>query len=341
MQRSEMGWQQNRIRAPQLTGNAEAWLNREGAPGGEVRVGAGIVLVDFWDYTCINCIRTLPYLIEWHERYAPLGLTIVGIHTPEFAFAQQREQVAAAVERFGIPYPVLLDNDQTNWYGFANRAWPTKYLIDAARVIRFVTAGEGHYRETEAAIQTLLRELHGDGLALPPLMEPLRPTDAPGAVCYPTTPELFAGFAHGRLGNPEPWGELAPRDFAPAAARDEGKLYFEGPWLAAQEFSEARGAASVLHVPYRAAELNAVLASADGAPLRLFVRQDRQPLGMGEMGEDVVVDSELGSYLTVSTPRLYNLVINLDFGLHEIMLEPTAPGLRVYSFSFVSCPRHE
>lgn len=332
-------WQRARIRAPRLRGEAADWLNNEGALSFDELVGDGIVLVDFWDYTCVNCIRTLPYLRAWHERYAPLGLTILGIHTPEFAFAKQRAAVAAAVERFDLRYPILLDSEQDNWSAFANRAWPTKYLIDAQRIIRWITVGEGRYEATEQAIQTLLRELHGDNLPLPPIMEPLRPTDEPGAVCYPTTPELFAGYAHGRLGNPQGWAEGAPRAFPPVppAAQEEGRLYFAGAWQTFLEHSETTEGSATLSVPYRAAESNAVLASATGEPLRVYVAQDGQPLGWDDMGEDIVVDSELGSYLTVHAPRMYNLTRNPDFTTHTITLFPTAPGLRVYSFSFVSC----
>lgn len=331
-----MGWERIKIRAPHL--KPGHWLNAERAWTMEELVGRGIVLADFWDYSCVNCIRTLPYLIEWHERYAPLGLTILGIHTPEFDFAREPEAVEAAVRRFGIPYPVLLDNETTNWYAFSNRAWPTKYLIDAQRVIRYRTMGEGRYGETEAAIQTLLRELHGEELALPPLMAPLRPTDVPGAVCYPTTPELFAGYAHGRLGNPGDFGLDEVRRFEAVAERETGKLYFEGPWLGSAEYSESAGAAQ-LRVPYLAAELNAVLATAEGAPQRLYLEQDGQPLAFDEAGEDVVVDSEQGSYVNVGAPRMYNLAINPDYAPHEITLFATEPGLRVYSFTFVSCPR--
>ncbi|MDQ4077168.1 MAG: hypothetical protein M3220_13080, partial [Chloroflexota bacterium] len=237
------------------------------------------------------------------------------------------------------PYPVLLDNAQTNWYAFSNRAWPTKYLIDHERIIRFITMGEGRYIQTEEAIQRLLRELHGDHLELPSPMEPLRPTDAPGAVCYPTTPELYAGYAHGRLGNAQPWSEGIVQRFQPVQEREEGKLYFEGFWRTEQEFSESAGEHSLLHVPYRAAELNAVLATADGEPSRLFLLQDGQPLAVDEMGEDVVMDRDIGSYVTVRLPRMYNLAINPDFARHEITLEAAAPGLRVYAFTFVSCTK--
>jgi thiol-disulfide isomerase/thioredoxin len=332
-----MPWEKTRIRAPEFVG--EQWLNTGERQTLAALLARGPVLVDFWDYTCVNCLRTLPYLIEWYERYAPLGLTVVGVHTPEFAFAQQVAAVAAAVERLGLPYPVLLDSGQANWSAYATRAWPSKFLVDQQRIIRYSAVGEGRYGEMEAAIQTLLREQHGADIQLPALLKPLRPTDAPGAVCYRTTPELYGGYAHGRLGNEGDFGIEAVRDFAAVAVRDEGKLYFEGPWYGSQEFSESAGEDSRLRLAYRAAEINAVLATADGTPQKLFLLHDGKPLTMGEAGEDVVLDSELGSYVTVRAPRMYNLVINPDFARHELTLEPAAPGLRLYAFSFVSCTK--
>jgi thiol-disulfide isomerase/thioredoxin len=325
-----MGWEQVRVRAPRLVG--DEWLNSDAAPGVTGPAGGGVLLVDFWDYTCINCLRTLPYLIEWHERYHSLGLQVVGVHTPEFPFARRSANVAAAIERLGIPYPVLLDTEQSNWSAFATRAWPTKYLIDPDRVIRYRAVGEGRYAATEAAIQTLLRELHGDDLQLPPLLKPLRPTDKPGAICFRTTPELHAGRA------PAEEPPLSPPEQSPGDL-EEGMLHRVGSWRVEQDYSEAAGSEAALHLAYRAAELNAVLASASEEPVRLFIRQDGQPLGMGEAGEDVVVDGDLGSYVMVRSPRLYNLVINPDFALHSVTLEPSAPGLRVYAFSFVSCTK--
>lgn len=321
------------IRAPHLVQGD--WLNTDRAWTMETLVQGAVVLVDFWEYSCINCLRTLPYLVAWHERYASMGLRILGIHTPEFAFGRDRTNIERALRRYDIQYPVLLDNEQKNWSGFATRAWPTKYLIDAQRRIRYTTVGEGHYGDTEAMIQSLLRELHGDGLELPPLMEPIRPNDHPGAVCYPATPELYAGYAHGRLGNPGDFGLDEPRTFDAIIEREEGKLYFEGTWCGTQEYSESAAFDAVLRVPYRAAELNVVLASADGSPLRVHLLHDNTPIAMDEAGEDVVMDSEMGTYIMVSAPRMYTLVLNPDVARHEITLEPTRPGLRVYAFTFV------
>lgn len=322
------------IRAPHLVQGD--WLNSNRAWTMEELVQGAIVLIDFWEYSCVNCLRTLPYLVAWHERYAPLGLRIVGIHTPEFAFGQERANIERAILRYDIPYPTLLDNSHQNWYGFTTRAWPTKYLIDTQRKIRYTTVGEGKYSETEAMIQTLLREWHGEELELPALMEPLRPTDIPGAVCYPATPELYAGYAHGRLGNPGDFGLDTVRSFEPLSEREEGKLYFEGSWYGNREYSESAGTDAVLRVPYRAAELNVVLASADGSPLRVHLLHDGTPIAMDEAGTDVILDSELGTYLTVSSPRMYSLVFNPDVARHEITLEPVRPGLRVYAFTFVA-----
>ncbi|MBA3533516.1 MAG: redoxin domain-containing protein, partial [Ardenticatenales bacterium] len=169
-----MPWENVRLHTPRVEG--DDWLNVESPPLMETLLAGGLLLVDFWEYSCVNCLRTLPYLTSWYERYQTLGLEIVGIHTPEFHFSRQPEAVAAAVARLGLPYPILLDNEQRLWQGFANRGWPAKYLIDAQGILRYSAVGEGRYQESEEAIQRLLRERHGEALALPPLMVPLRPT---------------------------------------------------------------------------------------------------------------------------------------------------------------------
>jgi thiol-disulfide isomerase/thioredoxin len=156
-------------------------------------------LIDFWDYSCVNCIRTLPYLCEWHRRYAAMGLVVLGIHAPEFRFAREAEAVSHAVREFGIEYGVLLDNDLQLWQRFANRCWPAEYLVDGEGYRHY---GEGRYRETEVAIQALLREIDPE-VNLPPLLEPLRAVDdeSVGRACPRPTGELCLGHARGRVGN--------------------------------------------------------------------------------------------------------------------------------------------
>jgi thiol-disulfide isomerase/thioredoxin len=174
-----MADQTEKARAPELTGGY--WLNNEPLTMASLR--GGPVLVDFWDYTCVNCIRTLPYVSEWHRRYSPHGLTVIGVHAPEFSFAKELDGVKRAIEQFGIEYPVVMDNGYSIWQAYANRYWPAKYLSDHEGYIRYYHFGEGAYEETERAIQSLIRKVRPEA-ELPEPMPPVREDDSPGAVCY-------------------------------------------------------------------------------------------------------------------------------------------------------------
>ena len=145
----------NELLAPELT-QVFSWINSEPLTLEGLR--GDVVLIDFWTYTCINCIRTLPYLKDWHDKYADLGLTIIGVHTPEFDFEKKKENVIDAVAEYGLKYPVVQDNDFGTWRAFENRYWPAKYLIDKDGYIRYTHFGEGAYQETEEKIRELLME---------------------------------------------------------------------------------------------------------------------------------------------------------------------------------------
>jgi len=186
------------LHAPELAPGS--WIQ---GPEVSIKFARGtVVLVDFWESTCVNCVRTLPYLKAWHERYAGRGLVIVGVHTPEFEFTADPGLVAAAVRDEGLPYSVLLDQDRATWLQFANHYWPAKYLIDARGYLRYEHFGEGAYGETEEWIQRLLREA-GDTAPMPEPLEPVREEDRPGAVCYPATREIHVGYHRGKLLAPE------------------------------------------------------------------------------------------------------------------------------------------
>ena len=187
--------EKGKVRAPEI---GRLWLNSPPLSFRQLR--GRVVLVDFWDYTCVNCIRTLPYVQAWHERYVGKGLTVIGVHTPEFTFAQYESNVERGVREFGLTYPIVVDNDREIWKAFANRYWPTKYLLDKDGYLRYAHFGEGAYRETEEVIRELLLEANST-LAFPPLMEPVRAEDREGAVCYRPSPELYLGHARGRIGN--------------------------------------------------------------------------------------------------------------------------------------------
>ncbi len=326
------------------------WLNTD-QPLTQDTLRGHVALIDFWDYTCVHCIRTLPYLTTWHERYAGKGLTVIGVHAPEFSFARSRAEIEAAIHEFGIPYPVLLDNEYQTWMRFANRAWPTKYLIDGDGYIRYKAQGEGHYHETERAIQALLR-LHDPHVELPDLLPPLRPEDAAGAVCYRPTPELYAGYERGSLGNREGYAAANPLVYRMPHPDDRAEMHFyaDGIWRAqAESFAFAGQDGGRIMLPYRAASVNAVLSpSSDPVEVMLHlrrtevspvieVRQDGKPLTPANAGGDIDYDDGGISVICVERPRMYELVRNPQFEAHELELIFHAHGLALYAFTFTSC----
>jgi hypothetical protein len=162
-------------------------------------VAAGPVLAHFFDFAQLNSVRTLPYAREWHERYAPLGLTVLGIHSPRFPFTAPHRALAFAIGRLEIPYPVAQDSSYAIWHDYGVKGWPSLFLWGGPGTLRYFHFGEGEYRATEEAIQEELRERDAT-VELPALGEPLRPSDAPGALVAPPSEEVFPG------GSPkDPW----------------------------------------------------------------------------------------------------------------------------------------
>jgi thiol-disulfide isomerase/thioredoxin len=324
------------VHAPEL---GPEWVNSDPLTLKGLRGRA--VLVDFWDYTCVNCLRTLPYVVEWHRRYAAKGLTIVGVHTPEFVFARSRELIEQAIERFQIEYPVVMDNDYAIWQAFSNRCWPAKYLVDANGYLRFVHLGEGEYEQTERAIQTLLREMN-PAVELPEPMAPVRDTDRPGAACYRTTPELYLGSRRGKIGNEGGFrnaGEPKPAEYSLPQNLAAEQAYLGGAWISAEEHARSVGneaQPSSLLVYYVAKEVNLVMASLDGEQA-VEVLHDGKPLAPQDAGEDVRIDESGRSFVAVSDPRMYRLVRNQEFGQRLLQLVSRRPGLLAYAFTFVTC----
>jgi thiol-disulfide isomerase/thioredoxin len=313
-----------------------AWLNSPPLTLKQLR--GKVVLVDFWEYTCVNCIRTLPYVREWDQRYRDKGLVVIGVHTPEFAFAKQVRNVRKAAAGFGLKYPIAVDSDYKIWNAYHNQYWPAKYLIDKAGIIRATHFGEGDYGNTEAKIQALLKEID-PGMALPAVLEPLRPEDSDGAVCYPSTPELYAGSLRGDLGSPlTGHGGTLYQD---PSEHEDGILYPQGAWVQGPEsLLHARQTASpqdYVALKYHALGVNAVLKPERGKPIRLEVEQDGKPVAPADRGEDLRYDSAGHSYVMVDQPRMYRLVKNAKFGTHEIKLLAADEGLGLYSYTFTSC----
>jgi cytochrome c biogenesis protein CcdA/thiol-disulfide isomerase/thioredoxin len=305
--------------APEIAGT-QKWFN---TPGGRPLTLNGlrgrVVLIDFWTYTCINCLRTLPYVKAWDARYRRDGLTVIGVHTPEFPFERDAGNVARAVEEDGIRYPVAQDNRYTVWNAFQNQYWPAKYLIDARGHVRYAHFGEGGYGRTERAIERLLREAGRD--AAPRSARRVRAITPDAGV---TTRETYLGAerADGWVQDP-----IAPggRDFgALAAAIPQDAFAYGGVWTIDGTSAEAIHAARI-GVTFRARRVYLVLG---GAHTDVEVRLDGRPIAARDAGADVH-----DGVVRVRGQRLYRLVDLPRAGSHRLELR-VGHGVRGYAFTF-------
>lgn len=328
------------ICAPRLPASAGPWFNAAPLTGWR-----GVTLVDFWTYSCVNCLRTLPALRAWHGRYAAHGLTILGVHTPEFSFEHEPENVARALRELGLAYPVVLDNDRAIWGAFANRAWPHRYLIDANGRIVHDHAGEGGEVVTERALRAALAAGSGAGplpASVYPADTPERPfalaADTPGRVCVPGSPELFAGYYRGIAGNVGGFREDAPADYADPGDYREGYVHLAGRWLSEADAARFVGPGDgALRLAFRGLAPNVVLAPPAGGMARVGVRIDPA----AAPGEPMALAT-----LPLDAPRLYRLpeaawsvAARADdpTALRLLTLLPETPGIAAYSFTFGAC----
>ena len=308
-------------RAPDFTGN-DSWLNTPAdRPLSLEELRGKVVLVDFWTYTCINCLRTFPALRAWHERYADDGLVIVGVHTPEFAFERERANVEDAVRDNELRYPVAQDNEFETWNAWGNQYWPAKYLIDAEGQVRYTHFGEGEYAETEEAIRELLAEAGRRRVGA----ETRPRTDT--ADIGVQTPETYLGAARaeGFIGEaPEP-GE---RDYsAPDGDLPPSGFALSGRWEIDDERSTAVRDAEIRARPI-AREVYLVMSSENERPRRVEVLLDGEPVPAEAEGDDVS-----NGAVTVSGERLYRLVSLPEASEMELTLR-LAPGVSAYAFTF-------
>jgi thiol-disulfide isomerase/thioredoxin len=323
-----------KVRAPEI---GRLWLNSPSLSFRQLR--GRVVLVDFWDYTCVNCIRTLPYVQAWHERYRDKGLTVIGVHTPEFTFAQYESNVERGIREFGLTYPIVVDSDREIWKAFANRYWPTKYLLDKDGYLRWGHFGEGGYNECEQVIQELLHEID-PALVLPALLDPMREEDHLGAVCYRASGELYLGHRRGRIGNEGGFKEDEISDYVFTATPEENFFYASGRWASTAEYFEAVEAGPhTLRLKYEAAAVNLVMASPHAAAAEVVIVQDGKPLARKQAARNTrfrMNGAAEESYVTVDSARMYFLVDNHEFGEHELELR-CSPGVAAFAFTFTSC----
>jgi thiol-disulfide isomerase/thioredoxin len=302
------------VRAPELDG-ATIWINSERLTNADVK--GHVVAYDFWTYTCVNWLRTLPYLRAWSARYREHGLIVIGIHTPEFAFEHELTNVEEAVDADRIEYPVVVDNDYAIWRAFDNHYWPALYLADADRVIRHRQFGEGGYAEAERVIQQLLSE--AGGRDLPPGLVDVDPEGV----------EVAADWD--RVGSPETY---LGRSRGQAAVADRNDLRFnhwalDGSWTTRQDSVVLDEGAGTIAYRFRARDVNLVLASTRGElPFRVLL--DGSPPGSSHGG-----DCDEDGQGVVSESRLYQLIRQRD-PIDEQTFEITfaAPGIGAYAFTF-------
>jgi cytochrome c biogenesis protein CcdA/thiol-disulfide isomerase/thioredoxin len=306
--------------APDFTGNQE-WFNTPGERALSMRELRGqVVLVDFWTYTCINCIRTLPYLKAWDERYGKDGLTLVGVHTPEFPFERDAANVEDAIEQNGLRYAVAQDNDYATWNAYGNEYWPAKYLIDAEGRVRYTHFGEGDYEETEKAIRELLAEAdHRPG-------EKTTDVAVEHASTRVTTPESYLGAARADrfLNGPIVPGThryRAPERFA------YDSLAYEGTWRIGHDDATSVQR-SRLQLVFGARRVFLVLGSRGGIPRSVRVMLDGEPIAAEFAGRDV-----RDGRATVRRQRLYRLV-ELPRSERHLLTLDFAPGVSGYAFTF-------
>jgi cytochrome c biogenesis protein CcdA/thiol-disulfide isomerase/thioredoxin len=254
-----------------------------------------VVLVDFWTYTCINCIRTLPYLKAWDASYRHDGLTVVGVETPEFAFEREAANVHDAIQQFGLRYPIVQDNEMGTWNAYGNEYWPADYLIDARGNVRYATFGEGDYDQTETAIRALLAEAGGDVGA----------HSSPTNVIVPSsqaTPETYLGTERAEGWLQRPRDGVHDYGAAPSRALPLNEFAYSGTWKVSGQPAEALANAGI-DVTFQAKNVYLVLSSAGGLPRKVQVLLDGRPIAARDAGADVH-----GSYVTVRGQRLYTLV---------------------------------
>jgi cytochrome c biogenesis protein CcdA/thiol-disulfide isomerase/thioredoxin len=305
-------------RAPEFVGT-QRWFNTPGDRPLTLRQLRGrVVLVDFWTYSCINCIRTLPYLKAWDARYRKDGLTIVGVHTPEFPFEREAGNVEEAIETDGIRYPVVQDNQAQTWEAYANQYWPAEYFIDARGNVRYVHFGEGEYEEKERVIRALVDEA---GHSVGRRMSGAHGIEPSAGV---TTPETYLGALRAEHFTNS---MLSPglHDFTAPARVPANEFAFRGRWRIALHSATAAGGS--LELNFGARRVYLVL----GSPAhlrRVKVLLDGRPISPDAAGADVH-----GAVVTVDSQRLYDLVDLPRVGHHVLRLEPEA-GVMGYAFTF-------
>jgi len=318
-------------KAPEFEG-ITVYINSNGTKLSDLK--GKVVLVDFWTYSCINCIRTLPYLVDWNQKYSDKGLVIVGIHSPEFEFEKNIDNVKQAVTRFGIKYPVLLDNNHDTWNAYQNSYWPRKYLVDSEGYIRYDHIGEGGYLETQNTIRQLLTErMKQQGVQIAEINQTKSSTPQTQSVDFNQirTPELYFGYQYARdqLGNTEGFSPEKTVNYTiPASNLKPNVIYLKGQWKNNPDSMELVGTNGSIVLDYSAKSVNIVA----GGKGQLNVKVDGKDNNVSNTSKGNELDAE--GTLTIDGQRLYNIANDKNYGNHVIEINANENGFKIYTFTF-------
>ncbi|HKX44916.1 MAG TPA: thioredoxin family protein [Burkholderiaceae bacterium] len=314
---------------PTLEG-ATGWVNTGALTDQDLR--GKVVLVDFWTYSCINCLRTLPYVKAWARKYRTAGLVVVGVHTPEFEFEQQPGNVVRAVKDLGIDYPVVLDSRRAIWQAFGNRAWPALYFVDAQGRVRHRQYGEGRYADAERLIQQLLKEAgHGDFAASGVVTPRGESTQAAASSVLAESEETYLGSVRaGGFVSASGGLQQGPHAYVSASRLRANEWTLSGAWRIEEEYALGQQPGGRITYRFRARDLHLVLAPDGGRPIRFRVRIDGKAPG-ADHGADTDADGN-GS---VDAQRLYQLVRQATASAERTFeIEFLDAGVRAYAFTF-------
>lgn len=322
-----------KTRAPEFP-KGLTWLNSQPLKLSDLK--GKVVLIDIWTFTCVNCQRTLPHVTRWDRTYRDHGLVVIGVHSPEFAFEKDEDNVKVAVLEAGIEYPVVLDPDFAIWKLYANKYWPQKYLINKAGYIIYDHSGEGGYAQTELEIQKALNELG------PKELPAIGPDDSVGgSVCYRTTPETYLGYLRGHIGN---MGEVLPdteEAFTDKGGHKDDVPYLHGHFKVAAEYIEHSRALSVsneyLALKYSAFSVNLVMGTSNNKTATVEVELDGKPLPKDMAGADVHINKQGIAELIVTDARMYKIVNAKVYHRGTLKLKTANGNLRMFAFTFGGC----
>ncbi len=305
--------------APEITGITN-WINTNGKPISLKELKGKVVLIDFWTYTCINCIRTLPYLNSWYEKYNKEDFVLIGVHSPEFEFEKKTKNVKDAVEKYKIKYPVAQDNNFGTWKAFSNQYWPSKYLIDTKGVIRRIQFGEGKYEEMEKAIQLLLKD-SGKNINEKIKAAPKQTTQ------LPLSPETYLGSKRMLYLVPNGKADNGIQEFTLPQNITKNRFGFNGVWNILDEYSISTKESSLTY-KFSAGKVYIVMHPAN-TPGTVEVYLDGKIIDNSKAGSDVK-----NGRVTVNTPERYELVSLPKAGNHTLKLVYKTDGIQNYAFIF-------